>query len=136
MSNIVITGTIGQEPELRHVGNDGTELTTFSVAVNNYKGKGKDETTTWFKVNAWKYLASGASVLEKGYRVLVSGRLEIEEYTDKEGNKRFSNVVTADEIGVSTRFHDVTAVKRSRDAQSNGGGRRMSSDNDNLDEPF
>lgn len=107
LAPVTIIGNLTADPEVRYF-DSGTSKLTFSVAVNNFwtdaKGE-KQEKTSFFNVIAWRNLAEdGSSVLAKGIRVVVSGRLEQETWDDKEtGKKRSAIHVLADEIAVSVR---------------------------------
>lgn len=120
---VTITGNLTADPEVRYFDSGAAKL-TFSVAVNNYwtdaKGE-KQEKTSFFNVIAWRNLAEdGSSVLTKGIRVTVSGRLEQESWDDKEtGKKRSAVHVLADEIGISVR--NIESFERKQKAQTEGG---------------
>jgi single-strand DNA-binding protein len=100
-NKIIIVGNLGRDPETRHTP-QGNVVCKFSVATSDRR-KGADgqteETTTWFRVSVWGRQAELAQeYLTKGRQVYVEGRLRLEEYTDREGNKRISPEVTATDI--------------------------------------
>jgi single-strand DNA-binding protein len=103
-SQITITGNLTDDPEIRYF-DSGTAKASFSVASNRTwtddSGE-KKEQTSYYKVEAWRYLAEDVSrVLSKGVRVVISGRLEQRQWTDKETNEKRSNyVLVADNIGL------------------------------------
>lgn len=91
-----IIGHLGRDPESRYT-QGGDQVSNFSVAVTEKWG-GK-ETTTWFRVNAWKKLAEIAQkYLKKGDAVMIVGRMNCRQYEDKDGNKRESWELTADQL--------------------------------------
>jgi single-strand DNA-binding protein len=104
MSNhITIHGKLGQEPELKYT-QAGKAIVTFTVA-DTY-GKDDKKKTTWHNVTAWDSLAENfAATCGKGETVIVTGRLEQEEFTKKDGTKGKSIKIIADEIGVSLRWN-------------------------------
>lgn len=106
MSNhITIHGNIGQPPELKYT-NSQLEVAEFTVA-DNY-GKDDKKKTTWHNVVVFGKLALNiASTFAKGDSVIISGRLEQEEYTKKDGSKGKSIRVIADEVGYSLRWKAV-----------------------------
>lgn len=106
MSNhITIHGNIGQPPELKYT-NSQLEVAEFTVA-DNY-GKDDKKKTTWHNVVVFGKLALNiASTFTKGDSVIISGRLEQEEYTKKDGSKGRSIRVIADEVGYSLRWKAV-----------------------------
>ena len=105
-SPAVITGNVVQDPELTFT-NTGIPKISFSVACNygytDASGE-KVEKVSYFNVVGWRYLAEDtANVIEKGMGVIVSGRLEQRSWEDKEGNKRSTVELVAENIGVQTR---------------------------------
>ena len=91
MLEIQAIGNLGQDPEMRYTP-DGDPVTSFSVACDT----GKDK-TTWVKVSCWRQLALLANEhLAKGKKVFIRGRVRVSDYTDREGEKRYSLEVTAD----------------------------------------
>jgi single-strand DNA-binding protein len=115
-NHIVLVGRLVADPELRQT-QDGTPVTSFRIAVNRPKGRSGQEQTDFFGVSVWRQRAEvAAKYLQKGKPVLVAGRLQIREYTDREGNKRTAVEVTADDF----QFMD------SRPADNGGGGPRQS----------
>lgn len=102
-NKVQLIGHLGADPELRSLEN-GSQLARFSVATNeaykNQKGE-KEEKTQWHSVVAWGKLASIADqLLSKGSEVIVDGRLSHRNYEDKEGIKRYSTDVVANELYV------------------------------------
>lgn len=100
-SKITLIGNLGRDPELRYTP-QGDAVCDFSIAVNDRKrdkaGEFQD-VTTWFKVTFWRKQAETASkYLTKGKAVYVEGRLQVEEWTDRDNNKRFSLVVQGSDM--------------------------------------
>ena len=100
-NKITIVGYLGRDPELRYTP-QGTALCKMSIATTEKRKSASGETeehTTWFRVTAWGRQAELANeYLAKGRQVYVEGRLRLEEYTDREGQKRFSAEGSATEI--------------------------------------
>jgi len=106
MNNITVHGNLGQQPELRFSPSSNVAVVTFSV-VSNY-GKDDKKKTMWFNVTAFGKLAENiAGSLGKGDTVLMTGRMEQEEYTSKEGDKRKAIKFIAEEVGASLRWNSV-----------------------------
>lgn len=100
MNNITICGNC-TEPEIRYT-NGGKAVLSFSVAIN--RKKGEETFTTWVSCKAWDTLAENlAANIVKGDRLLVSGRLETEQW-EKDGQKQTKTVLIADEAGKSLRW--------------------------------
>jgi len=100
LNKIVIMGRCGSDPELRKTPN-GLDVSTVNLAVDrDFKDKGTGETATdWIPVVAWKNTAVFlAKYFTKGRMAVVEGRLQMRDWTDKEGNKRRSAEVVADNV--------------------------------------
>lgn len=95
-NKITIIGNLGRDPELRYTP-QGDAVCDFSVAVNDKrrdKAGELQDVTTWFKVTFWRRQAENASkYLTKGKQVYVEGRLQVEEWTDRDGNNRWTLVI-------------------------------------------
>lgn len=119
-SPTILIGNITQDPELTFTTNGQARL-SFSMACNYvwYDQAGeKQEKVSYFNVVAWRYVAENAGrVLEKGLGVVVVGRLEQRSYETKEGEKRSTIELIADEIAVNSR--SIEGVTRR--ARSEGG---------------
>ena len=98
LNQIVIMGRLTREPELRRTGS-GTAVTGFTLAVDrDFKGEGERE-TDFIDCVAWRQLGEFvAKYFTKGSMAVVSGRLQIRNWTDKDGNKRSSAEVVADNV--------------------------------------
>ena len=100
-NKITIIGNLGRDPELRYTP-QGTAVCDFSVAVNDRKrdkaGEWQD-VTTWFKITFWGKQAENASkYITKGRQVYIEGRLQLEEWTDRDGNNRSTLAVQGSEL--------------------------------------
>jgi single-strand DNA-binding protein len=123
-SPTTFTGNLTSDPDLKFM-DSGTAKLSFSVACNHYwtgKDGEREEKTSFFNCVAWRQLAEdAANVLEKGMRVVVTGRLEQRSYVDKDGNNRSIVELVADEVAVSTRNIE-SMTRRRREANGDGGG--------------
>jgi single-strand DNA-binding protein len=120
-NKITIVGYLGRDPELRYTP-QGTALCKMSIATTekrkNVAGE-MEEHTTWFRVTAWGRQAELANeYLAKGRQVYIEGRLRLEEYTDREGQKRFSAEVSATEIQFLGHRTEVTSAVAPEDPAS------------------
>ena len=126
-STVTIVGNLTRDPELRYTPN-GAAVATFGVAVNrrwqNRDSQQWEEATSFFNVTCWRDLAQNVSeTLEKGSRVLVSGRLEQRSWETQDGEKRSVVEVVADEVGPSLRWATASINRNERrDGGSGGGG--------------
>ena len=99
LNNITIMGRLAKDPELRRT-NGGTPVTSFTLAVDrDFKGQNGEKETDWIDVVAWRNTAEFVSkYFAKGRMAVVQGRLQIRNWTDKDGNKRKSAEVLADNV--------------------------------------
>lgn len=100
LNHIEIMGRLGRDPELRHT-QSGTPVASFSLAVDrDFKDKNTGERATdWIDVVAWRSTGEFVSkYFSKGRMAVVEGRLQIREWTDKEGNKRRTAEVVASNV--------------------------------------
>ena len=98
LNHIVIMGRLTRDPELRRTGS-GLAVTSFSVAVErDFGGRdGGERKTDFFDCVAWDKRAEFVSkYFTKGSMIVVSGRLEFRDWNDKDGNKRRTAEVVAD----------------------------------------
>lgn len=100
LNHITIMGRMTRDPELRRTGS-GVAVTSFCLAVDrdyNHKDGGEKE-TDFIDCNAWRGLGEFVSkYFAKGSMAIVSGRLQIRTWTDKDGNKRRNAEVIADSV--------------------------------------
>ncbi len=123
-TTITVVGNLTREPELRFT-QGGKGVASFGLAVSRrFQVNGEwQEKTSFFNVSAWDNLGENvAATLTKGMRVIVTGRLEIREYEAREGGKRTSVDITADEIGPSLRWARATVERTERTDGGQGGG--------------
>lgn len=100
LNHIVIMGRLARDPELRRT-QTGTPVASFRLAVErDFKDKASGERITdWIDVTAWSYTAEFVSkYFTKGRMAVVSGRLQMRDWTDKNGNKRTSAEIVADSV--------------------------------------
>ena len=100
LNHITIMGRMTRDPELRRTGS-GVAVTSFCLAVDrDYNPKdGAEKETDFIDCNAWRNTAEFvAKYFTKGSMAIVSGRLQIRNWTDKDGNKRRNAEVVADSV--------------------------------------
>ena len=100
LNKIIIMGRLTRDPELRHT-QSGTAVASFSLAVDrDFKDKTTGEKSTDFiDVVAWRNSAEFVSrYFTKGRMAVVEGRLQIRPWQDRDGNKRRSAEVVADNV--------------------------------------
>lgn len=100
LNRIILMGRLTRDPELRHT-QTGTPVASFSLAVDrDFRDKTTgDRATDFIDVVAWRATAEFVSrYFAKGRMAVVEGRLQIRDWTDREGGKRRSAEVVADNV--------------------------------------
>ena len=99
LNRIVLMGRLTRDPELRKTQSD-TPVCSFSLAVDrDYKKDGEKKETDFIDIVAWRATAEFVSkFFTKGRMAVVEGRLQVRDWTDKEGNKRRSAEINADNV--------------------------------------
>lgn len=101
LNKVMFIGNLTRDPETRTLPS-GATVTNFTIAVNSKRGQ--NEETIFLKVDTWQKTAEIAGqYLQKGSQVLVEGRLKVEEYESRDGQKRRDPVVVADRISLGPR---------------------------------
>ncbi len=147
LNRIILMGRLTRDPELRHT-QTGTPVASFSLAVDrDFKDKSTGEKATDFiDIVAWRATAEFVSrFFTKGRMAVVEGRLQLRDWTDKDGGKRRSAEVVADSIyfGDSKREGDSGGSYRggspaspAYSAPMGGGGQFADLDDDDGELPF
>lgn len=99
MNKVILIGNLTKYPEVRTI-NNGTYVTTFSIAVNRkYKAQDGSQITDFFDIVAWRQLAELCGKhLEKGRKVGIVGELQTRSYEAKDGTKRYVTEIVASEV--------------------------------------
>ena len=129
MNNVSVVGNATRDPELRFTPS-GQAIATFGIAVNrswrNKQSNEWEEAVSFFDVTCWAQMAENvAESIQKGTRVVVTGRLEQRSWETNDGEKRSKVEIVAEEIGPSLRFATAGVTKNERrggDFEGGGGG--------------
>ena len=99
LNKIFLMGRLTRDPDLRKT-KSGTPVVSFSLAVDrDYKAQNGERETDFIDCTAWRNTAEFvSSYFTKGRMAVVEGRLQVRDWTDKDGNKRRSWVVVADSV--------------------------------------
>lgn len=127
-NSVTLVGNLTKDPELRFT-TGGRGVASFGLAVNRrYQVNNEwQEQTSFLNVVAWGDLGENAAAsLNKGMRIIVTGRLEQRSYETKEGEKRSIVEINADDIGPSLRWARATVERIARDSGGAGGDQRSS----------
>jgi len=139
-TQITIIGNLVDDPQLRYTPT-GQAVANFRVAstprfLDRQTNEWKDGDSLFLSCNVWRQAAENvAESLQRGMRVIVSGRLRQRSYETKEGEKRTVYEVEVDEVGPSLRNASAKVVRSSRatGGQGSGGGYGSSSGRANDD---
>ncbi len=101
VNKVILVGRLGRDPETRYT-SGGQALSTFTMATDStYKDKSgeRQKRAEWHRIKAWGKLAEIVQqYLKKGSLVFIEGRLETREWQDKEGQKRYTTEIVANEM--------------------------------------
>ena len=132
LNHITLMGRLTRDPELRRTGS-GTAVTSFALAVDrDFKSQSGEKETDFIDIVAWRSTAEFVSkYFSKGRMAVVEGRLQIRDWTDKDGGKRRSAEVVADNVyfgdskrdgGDSSGYSAAPAYKNAAPSNFNAGG--------------
>ena len=132
LNKIILMGRLTRDPELRRTGS-GTAVTSFSLAVDrDFKSQSGEKETDFIDIVAWRSTAEFVSkYFTKGRMAVVEGRLQIRDWTDRDGGKRRSAEVVADNVyfgdskrdgGDSSGYSAAPAYKNAAPSNFNAGG--------------
>jgi single-strand DNA-binding protein len=113
---MVVSGNVSRDPELRFT-TGGKAQVSIGVAVNRrWQQNGEwQEQTSFFNVVAWDKLAENvAASCVKGTRVVIHGRLEQRNYETKDGDKKSTVEIIAEDIGISMKWDPASSDKAER----------------------
>ncbi len=98
LNHIVLMGRLTRDPELRYTQSQ-TPVASFSLAVDRDFGRGEEKQTDFIDCVAWRQTGEFVSkYFQKGSMAVVSGRLQIRDWTDRDGNKLRSAEVVVDNV--------------------------------------
>ena len=126
-NTVTLVGNVTRDPEIRYTPS-GQTIATLGLAVNrrwqNRQTQEWEEQTSFFDVKCWAQMAENVSEsIQKGTRVIVTGRLEQRSWETDNGDKRSKVEVVADEIAPSLRWATAQVQKIDRrDGGASGGG--------------
>src|SRR5487761_1221105 len=124
---ITIAGNLVDDPELRYT-QTGQAVANFRVAstprfLDKATNEWKDGDSLFLSCSVWRQAAENAAEsLQRGMRVIVSGRLRQRSYETKEGEKRTVYEIEVDEVGPSLRNASAKVTKSQRSGGQGGGG--------------
>jgi len=129
VNRVILVGRLGRDPETRYTGS-GQAVANFSVATDeSYKDRNgeRQKRTEWHKIVVWgKQAEIAQQYLKKGSLVFIEGRIQSREWQDKEGQKRTSFEIVANNFRMLGGRADAAAAAAGAGAM--GGGAPRASD--------
>ena len=127
INKVILVGHLGKDPEIRHL-DGGVTVASFPLATSetyNKDGK-KIEQTEWHNIVMWRGLADIASkYLQKGKLVYIEGKLRTRSFEDKEGHKKYTTEIIAENftiLGRKSDFEGHTENSHQKSDEENGAG--------------
>ncbi len=124
---ITVVGNLTADPELRFTPS-GAAVANFTVAstprtFDKQSNEWKDGEALFLNCSVWRQAAENAAEsLQRGMRVIVSGRLKARSYETREGEKRTVFEIDVEEVGPSLKYATAKVTKTSRSGGGQGGG--------------
>jgi single-strand DNA-binding protein len=124
---ITVIGNLTADPELRFTPS-GAAVANFTVAstprtFDRQSNEWKDGEALFLNCSVWRQAAENAAEsLQRGMRVIVSGRLKARSYETREGEKRTVFEIDVDEVGPSLKYATAKVTKTTRSGGQGGGG--------------
>ena len=138
VNKVILVGNLGRDAEVRYTPG-GAAVAKFSIATTevwNDKAGQRQERTEWHNIDLWgKQAESLSEYLVKGKQVYVEGRLQTDEYTDKEGQKKKSTKVRCERVVLLGGGGRGSGGSSERTDRSTGGG-GTSASHDDTSEPL
>ena len=129
INKVILVGHLGKNPDVRTL-DGGVTVASFPLATSetfNKDGR-KIEQTEWHNIVMWRGLADvAAKFLQKGKLVYIEGKLRTRSFEDKEGVKKYTTEVVAENFTLLGRKTDFEG--------GNSGGKEVPSDLSSMDEP-
>jgi single-strand DNA-binding protein len=123
LNHIVLMGRLTRDPELKHIPT-GAAVASFTLAVDRDFSSREEKQTDFIDIVAWRNTAEFVSkYFVKGQMAVVTGRLQVRDWTDRDGNKRRTAEVVAENVyfGESKKSRDGSGAPISGAGDSYGG---------------
>lgn len=124
INRVILVGRVGKDPEVRHLDNNAT-VARFTMATSEtYKNKNGEKVTNteWHNIVVWRGLADIAGrYVKKGTLLYVEGKIRTRSWDDKDGNKRYTTEIEADNFQMLSPKNDDGGQQ-----PSNGGSNQVS----------
>jgi single-strand DNA-binding protein len=120
INKVILVGHLGKDPEVRHL-DGGVSVASFPLATSETYNKDgrKIEQTEWHNIVMWRGLADIASkYLQKGKLVYIEGKLRTRSFEDKEGHKKYTTEIVAENFTLLGRKSDFDDGSNNTNQQS------------------
>jgi single-strand DNA-binding protein len=120
INKVILVGHLGKDPEVRHLEGNVT-VASFPLATSETYNKDgrKIEQTEWHNIVMWRGLADvAAKYLQKGKLVYIEGKLRTRSFEDKEGHKKYTTEIVAENFTMLGRKSDFDNGHTENNAQS------------------
>lgn len=115
INKAILVGNLGRDPEIRYTPN-GLAVANFTIATTERFGQDREERTEWHRIVAFGRLAEiCGEYLAKGRQVYIEGRIQTKDWEDKDGNRRTTTEIVANQMQMLGRPGDYQ--QGSRDQQ-------------------
>jgi single-strand DNA-binding protein len=139
VNKVILVGNLGRDAEVRYTPG-GAAVARFSIATTevwNDKSGQRQERTEWHNIDLWgKQAETLSEYLRKGKQVYIEGRLQTDEYTDKEGQKKKSTKVRCERVVLLGGGSRGSGGSSERSERSTGGGGSTAASHDDTSEPL
>lgn len=148
VNKVILVGNLGQDPEVKYMPSGGAVCNVSLATADSWKDKNsgeRQERTEWHRVVFFNRLAEiTGEYLRKGSQVYVEGRLQTREWQDKDGQKRYTTEIVANEMqmlggrGGSSGFDDSVPPRAPAASTSSSQARRQDAPAEEFDDdiPF
>lgn len=141
VNKVILVGNVGADPEIRYVegGNDGgIPVANLNIATTeSYTNKNGERIsqTEWHRIVLWRGLAKVTeSYVKKGMKLYIEGKLKTRTWEDKDGNKRYTTEVWAENMQMLDKKSDNTVESTKEDIPNKISDKKESEEIDDL--PF
>lgn len=121
VNKVILVGNVGDDPNVRYLDNN-VAVANFSLATSERgytlsNGTQVPERTEWHNIVVWRGLAETAEkFVKKGSQVYIEGKIQSRSWTDKDGNKRTSYEILADNMQLLGRKSDSATASNNTEA--------------------
>ena len=136
MNKVILCGRLTAKPELRYT-ESNKAYCRFTIAVNRPKQEDKEQEADFINCISWgKQAETIAKYFDKGSQIVVNGRIRVDNYTDKDGNKRTSTDIVIEEfdfVGGKKQESETKVVDSKSDYTNSDPFSTFAEENDLLD---